>query len=225
MNVIQELNKIDWQNNPGAASTQARAALAAGIIVVIAAIGYFLMIKPKVEERDGLLQAERTKVVEFDGKQKKAASLEPLKLQLADIDARLDKRIKELPDKTQMAELLVDVSQEALASGIQTDKFEPMAEVDKSFYAERPISLKMVGTYHQFGEFISGVANLTRVVILTMHDVSLKPSESQAGKKAPPGTLTLEGTVKTYRYLDSSESASPPPPGAPPAATSPAPAQ
>lgn len=221
MNVIQELNRIDWQNNPGAASTSARLALSIGIAVVIGAIGYFLMVKPKLEERDGLIQTEIAKKQEFDTKQRKAASLEPLKAQLAEIDALLDKRIKELPDKTQMAELLVDVSQEALASGIQTDKFEPLAEVEKGFYAERPISLKMVGTYHQFGEFTSGVANLTRVVILTMHDVSLKPSESGPNKKAAPGTLTLEGTVKTYRYLDSTETQTAPS-GAPPAAPAPA---
>jgi len=207
MNVFQELNRIDWRNNPGAASSAARAVLSVVILAAAALLGYFLFIKPKLEERDALVAIEASKLSDFKGKQQKAANLEPLKRQLEDIKLRLEQRIKQLPNKTQMAELLVDISQEALAAGIQTDKFEPQAEISKEFYAERPIALKMVGTYHQFGQFISGVANLPRVVILTMHDIALRPSASNANIKLPPGTLVLEGTVKTYRYLESDETA------------------
>jgi type IV pilus assembly protein PilO len=216
MSVLQELNRIDWQNNPGAASTAARVVLSIGIFAVIAAIGYFVFIKPKIEERDGLIVQEQSKLADFDKKQLEAAQLEPLIEQLKEIEVLLEKRIKELPNRTQMAELLSDVSQEALEAGLQTEKFEPLAEINKSFYAERPIELKMSGTYHQFGKFVSGVANMTRVVILTMHDVQLKPSEVQAGARRPPGVLTLVGQVKTYRYLDASETAAqqPPAPGA-----------
>jgi type IV pilus assembly protein PilO len=114
-----------------------------------------------------------------------------------------------------MPDLLVDISQTALAAGIVVDLFQPGAEVIKEFYAEKPIQLKMLGTYHQFGTFISGVASLPRVVILTMHDVSLKPQKKVAGPNAPSAAqaaidasqLTLEGTVKTYRYVDDEEAA------------------
>lgn len=223
MNVFQELNRIDWKNNPGAASVPARVVLGLLIFAVIGAAAYFLFIEPKLVEQDGLVQQEKTKLDELRTKQRKAANLEPLKKQLADMNLMLDQRIKQLPNKTQMAELLVDISQQALASGIQTDKFEPQAEINKEFYAEKPIALKMVGTYHQFGRFISGVANLPRVVILTMHDISLKPNDVKSADAArlPPGALVLEGTVKTYRYLENDEAAAPPgappPPGAKPA--------
>ncbi len=104
-----------------------------------------------------------------------------------------------------MPELLIDISQTALSAGLETELFQPGPEAPKDFYAEKPIQLSMIGTYHQFGAFISGVASLPRVVILTLHDVSLGP-RTPAAKGAPPdGKLVLQGTVKTYRYLEDDE--------------------
>jgi type IV pilus assembly protein PilO len=199
MSVFQELQRVNWQN-PGTLSTAARAILGAGIIAIFAALGYFVFIKAKIEEHDGKVATEQTLRQDFDTKQKKAANLEPLKEQLTTMKAMLDQMLRQLPNKTQLADLLVDVSQEALASGIQVQLFQPQAEQLKEFYAERPILLRMVGSYHQFGAFVSGVATLPRVVILTMHDIALKPIEAS-------GPLVLEGTVKTYRYLDDEEQA------------------
>lgn len=218
MNVFQELNRIDWKNNPGAASMPARAVLSVLILLVIAAAGYFLFIQDQITQHETLVAKEQQKLGELKTKQQKSANLEALEQQLADIKLRLEQRIKQLPSKTQMAELVVDISQEALAAGIQNDLFEPQGEIPKDFYAEKPISLKMVGTYHQFGQFVSGVANLPRVVILTMHDISLKPHQGIGNQKRPTGTLILEGTVKTYRYLDPDEAAAnqAPPPAARP---------
>jgi len=115
--------------------------------------------------------------------------------------------LRQLPSKTEMPDLIVDISQTALATGITNELFQPGPEIPKEFYAEKPIALRMVGTYHQFGGFVSGVATLPRVVIMTMHDISLKPRE-KAGKPAgitPNSALELAGTVKTYRYLDEEE--------------------
>jgi type IV pilus assembly protein PilO len=106
-----------------------------------------------------------------------------------------------------MPELLVDISQTALSAGLETELFQPGAETPKDFYAERPITLRMTGTYHQFGTFISGVASLPRVVILTLHDVSLTPKTATKSGAPADGQLILQGTVKTYRYLDDEESA------------------
>jgi type IV pilus assembly protein PilO len=107
-----------------------------------------------------------------------------------------------------MPELLVDISQTALSAGLETELFQPGPESPKDFYAEKPIQLRMVGTYHQFGTFISGVASLPRVVILTLHDVSLTPKTKDAkGGPVAGGQLVLQGTVKTYRYLEDDESA------------------
>jgi len=105
-----------------------------------------------------------------------------------------------------MPELLIDISQTAQAAGLESDLFQPGPETPKDFYAERPIALKFTGTYHQFGTFISGVASLPRVVILTLHDVSLTPKSADKDGTSN-GQLVLQGTVKTYRYLDDEESA------------------
>ena len=107
-----------------------------------------------------------------------------------------------------MDKLLVDVSQTALGAGIDVQLFQPNAEAYHDFYAERPISVRMLGDYHQFGEFVSGVASLPRVVILTMHDIALRRAdERDIGVSTNDGRLILEGTVKTYRYIDEEEAA------------------
>jgi type IV pilus assembly protein PilO len=107
-----------------------------------------------------------------------------------------------------MPDLIIDISQTALATGITNELFQPGPEVPKEFYAEKPISLRMVGTYHQFGAFVSGVASLPRVVIMTMHNISLTPRNTGPnGKIGPNSILQLAGTVKTYRYLDEEETA------------------
>src|SRR5262249_25596739 len=109
--------------------------------------------------------------------------------------------LRQLPSKNEMPDLIVDISQTALASGITNELFQPGPETAREFYAEKPISLQMVGSYHQFGAFVSGVASLPRVVIMTMHDISLTPG---AGKD---NLVVLKGRVKPYRYLDDEETA------------------
>jgi type IV pilus assembly protein PilO len=107
-----------------------------------------------------------------------------------------------------MPDLIVDISQTALATGLTSELFRPGPETPKEFYAEKPIALRMVGSYHQFGAFVSGVASLPRVVILTMHDISLQPKDKSArGGIRRDVPLELAGTVKTYRYLDEEEPA------------------
>src|SRR5690606_9180622 len=132
-----------------------------------------------------------------------AANLEPLRQQLAQMELVLQQMLRQLPSKTEMPDLIVDISQTALASGLTNELFKPLPEMPREFYAEKPIELRMVGSYHQFGAFVSGVASLPRVVILTMHDISLKPKDRGGITRA--GVLELSGTVKTYRYLDESE--------------------
>src|SRR5690606_23798254 len=116
--------------------------------------------------------------------------------------------LRQMPSNNSKPALIDDVSQTALASGINNELFQPGPENRLQYYAEKPISLRMVGTYHQFGAFVSGVASLPRVVIMTMHDISLTPRGNG------DNTLVLAGTVKTYRYLDEDEQA-----GAAPATT------
>jgi type IV pilus assembly protein PilO len=122
------------------------------------------------------------------------------------MEEMLETMFRQLPSKTEMDKLLVDVSQTALGAGIDVQLFEPQAEAHRDFYAERPISIRMLGDYHQFGEFVSGVAALPRVVILTMHDISLtRAAANQSRLGDSEGRLILEGRVKTYRYVDEEE--------------------
>jgi type IV pilus assembly protein PilO len=193
-----DLRNLDF-NNSGAWPFQVK--LGACILLGLLIVGltwYFF-----VSDKRLTLQAEEATEVtlrdEFQGKQGRAANLEPLKQQLAQMEVMLQQMLRQLPSKNEMPDLIVDVSQTALASGINNELFQPGAETMLEFYAEKPIALRMVGTYHQFGAFVSGVASLPRVVIMTMHDISLKP------RGDGDSTLVLEGTVKTYRYLDEDE--------------------
>jgi type IV pilus assembly protein PilO len=193
-------------SNPGAWPQSVKLFFCAILAIVILGLTYYFFVS---EQRTQLANLERKELElrgEFEKKQARAVNLEPLKQQLADMETMLQQMLRQLPSKTEMPDLIVDISQTALASGISNELFKPQPEIKKEFYAEKPISLRMVGTYHQFGAFVSGVASLPRVVIMTMHDISLKP---RAG-----GNLVLEGTVKTYRYLDDDETAqaAPPPP-------------
>jgi type IV pilus assembly protein PilO len=174
------------------------------LIFIIALLAWFLIISGKRDEYLGLAAEESTLRQEFENEQGKAANLEPLKQQLADMELILQKMLRQLPSKNDMPDLIVDVSQEALSSGITNELFQPGPEEPKDFYAEKPIAIRMVGTYHQFGNFMSGVASLPRVVIMTMHDIALKPRDKD------PKILELAGTIKTYRYLDPDEQAAQP---------------
>jgi type IV pilus assembly protein PilO len=165
--------------------------------------GWYFFITDRQDELQQKQGQETQLKKEFSEKQAKVVNLDALRTQLDEMRDMLRQLLRQLPSRTEMPELLVDISQTALSTGIDTQLFKPGPEsVKEGFYAEKPIQLKMVGTYHQFGNFISGVAALPRVVILTMHDVSLKPSDSKA---ATAGQLTLEGTVKTYRYVEDDE--------------------
>ena len=173
-------------------------------------LAYFLLIKGKREELQGLEQKESSLRQEFEKEQGDAANLEPLKQQLAQMEQVLQQMLRQLPSKTEMPDLIVDVSQTALSSGLANELFQPGPESPKEFYAEKPIALRMVGSYHQFGAFVSGVASLPRVVIMTMHDISLQPKNAKTDPNAkigPNSALELAGTVKTYRYLDEEETA------------------
>ena len=185
-----------------------------GACILIGLLIFFLLwyviTREKGDELTNLESQESTLRSEFETKQGKAANLEPLKQQLAQMEQQLQQMLRQLPSKTEMPDLIVDISQTAIATGIQNDLFKPGEEVPREFYAEQPIALRMVGTYHQFGAFVSGVASLPRVVIMTMHDISLKPRSGGADGLAaigPNSSLELSGTVKTYRYLDEEETA------------------
>ncbi len=190
-------------NNIGAWPQNAKIGFSVILALFILAFAYFLFIKGKTETLESLEGEEVRLRQDFEKEQAKAANLEPLKQQLAQMEQVLQQMLRQLPSKTEMPDLIIDISQTALSSGLANELFQPEPETLKEFYAEKPIQLRMVGNYHQFGAFVSGVASLPRVVILTMHDISLQPKEGKGGVNR--GALELSGTVKTYRYLDETE--------------------
>lgn len=195
---LSELRDLDF-NNIGSASPGVKAILLGVLAVILLVGGYFYIIKGKLETLDERERVENELKEEFKTKQQKAALLPAYEQQLAEMEEMLEVMLRQLPSKTEMPELLVDISQTALGAGIDNELFEPQSEIKRDFYAEQPINVRMVGTYHQFGNFVSSVASLSRVVILTMRDISLEPIEGSQGR------LRLEGVVTTYRYLDESE--------------------
>jgi type IV pilus assembly protein PilO len=203
--MINELRDLDFRDI-GSAPSSVRYILLSLLLAIIIAIGYFLLIKAKTEQLEIVQKKELALRIEFENKQEKAANLESYEIQLAEMQELLETMFRQLPSKTEMDKLLVDVSQTALAAGIDVQLFQPGGETYHDFYAERPISVRMLGDYHQFGEFVSGVASLPRVVILTMHDISLRRANDR-DIRGGDGRLFLEGTVKTYRYIDEEEAA------------------
>jgi type IV pilus assembly protein PilO len=211
MSFFDDLRNLD-RNNVGGWPKSIKAFFAIIIVVAILAGGWWFKIRDQQTDLETQQKKEVALKQEFSTKQAKVVNLPAYRKQLEDMKEMLRTMLRQLPSKTEMPDLLVDISQTALAAGIVVDLFQPGAEVVKEFYAEKPIQLKMLGTYHQFGTFISGVASLPRVVILTMHDVSLRPvgpaqKAAGTGAVAAGGQLQLEGTVKTYRYVDDEEAA------------------
>jgi type IV pilus assembly protein PilO len=137
----------------------------------------------------------------FDERQLKAANFEAYKAQLTDMQRSFGAMLRQLPGRTEVPSLLVDISQTGLGAGLQEKLFQPAPELRKDFYAELPIKIRLTGSFHQFGSFVSGIASLPRIV--TLHDISIVPET----KDATGDHLTLDVTAKTYRYLDDAEMA------------------
>ncbi len=197
--LLEQLRNLD-PNNPGRWPFGVRVATAVLLFVVAASAGYYFMVwKP---QRPVLLE-ERTKegqlMESLTVKAKRAANLDAYRAQLAEMEKSFGAMLRQLPNKTEVPNLLVDISQTGLASGLEEKLFQPQGENRKDFYAELPISIRLTGGYHELGKFASGIAALPRIV--TLHDVEIAPNSAKAGD------LTLNVTAKTYRYLDEDEQA------------------
>jgi len=189
------LNDLDF-SNIGKWPTVLKVALIIIVCAAVAVAGFFLDVKKQSAKLQRAEREEITLKQEFENKQAKAVNLDAYKQQLKDIEESFGAMLRQLPSKTEVEGLLVDISQTGLASGIEFQLFKPEGERYIDFYAELPIKMKMTGTYHEFGNFVSGVAALPRIV--TLHDISIT-------KDGKSDRLTMEVTAKTYRYLDEAE--------------------
>lgn len=207
--IFEELQSLD-KENPGVWPTWVHISAVVLATVVVIAAGSNFLIKPEYET----LQQEKDKEVtlreEFERKQKKVAALDAYKEQLAEMERTFGAMLRQLPSRTEVANLLNDISQTRVASSLEEELFEPAAEIQKEFYAEIPNKIIVTGDYHQMGAFVSGVAALPRIV--TIDEVSISPVGGQGTGK---DQLRMSALAKTYRYLDDAEiQAAKPKPGA-----------
>jgi len=204
--LLDQLRSLD-PNDPGRWPLAVRAGTVALLFVFAASAGYWYFVWKS--QRPELLEA-RSQEGELwntlEAKARKAANLQAYKDQLAEMEKSFGAMLRQLPDKTEVPNLLVDISQTGLAAGLDEKLFEPQGEIRRDFYAELPISIRLTGNYHQMGSFAGGIAALPRIV--TLHDIEIVPATNDtriAG--GAPGELTLNVTAKTYRYLDEEEQA------------------
>ncbi len=201
MNFIEQLRTVD-PRDPGRWPATVRGFFVALIFVASAVICWYLLVW--TQDRPRLLQAEareQTLRQEFMTKQQRAANLDAYKAQLAEMRRSFGAMLRQLPGRTEVPNLLVDISQTGLAAGLQEKLFQPGPEVDKGFYAELPIRIRLVGSYHEFGKFVSGIAALPRIV--TLQDIQITPV---ANHGSGFDDLTMDVTAKTYRYIQDEKS-------------------
>ncbi len=204
---IAELQTLDAQN-PGGWPTWVRIAASILAAVVIMLLGLWFMIKPQYEFLQQAKEKEISLRSEFERKQKKVAALDAYKEQLAEMEKSFGDMLRQLPSKTEVANLLNDISQTRVASSLEEELFQPQPEIPKDFYAEIPNKIVVVGNYHEVGSFVSGVAALPRIV--TIDEVEIKPAVqgNVRGKEKEallPTDLRVTALAKTYRYLDDEE--------------------
>ena len=196
MSIVDDINNLD-PNNPGLWPGPIQAIVFAIVFAGIVFAGWKFDITTQQEALAGLEKKRQEQLDVLDARQKKAANLNALKEQMKEMEQSFGDMVKQLPNKTEVAGLLIDISQTGLASGLEFKLFQPGKETPKEFYAELPINISVVGNYHQFGEFVSGVAALPRIV--TTHNIDIKPSEK---KDSESPILTMTAVAKTYRALE-----------------------
>jgi type IV pilus assembly protein PilO len=198
MSLVDDLKSLD-PNDPGRWPFPVRAGAVALCFVILAAVLFYFMVwndqKPILDQKTAEEQDLRNT---FKTKHAKAVNLAVYQQQLADIERSFGALLRQLPGRTEVPNLLVDISQVGVGAGLEEKLFQPSPEVKKDFYAELPIKIKLTGSYHQMGEFVSGIAALPRIV--TLHEISIKPDNKDAYDN-----LSFELTAKTFRYLDDAE--------------------
>jgi len=193
--LIEQFKNLNTRD-PGAWPPLPKALLLISIVVVVLFGGYMLDWQGQLEELDVGAATEVRLKEDYVNKQRQAVNLDLFRQQLREIDSSFGALLKQLPNRSQMDALLVDINQAGLGRGLQFDLFKPApAETRREFYAELPVTLKLTGTYHDMGHFASDIGQLSRIV--TLNDIALTANKD--------GTLIMDTVAKTFRYLDDAE--------------------
>lgn len=198
MNLVEELRSLDV-NDVGRWPLPFRVAVIIIVFAVVVGLGiYWFIVKDKAPTLDRAQQEEVAYRETFENKQRKAANYDAYKAQLAQIEQSFGTMLRQLPGKTEIPSLIVDISQAGLGAGLQERLFEPQAEIPKDFYAEKPIKIRLSGGYHEIAKFVSAIAALPRIV--TLHDIIITRENQERFDE-----LSLEVTAQTYRYLEETQ--------------------
>lgn len=197
---IEQLNNLDLAdldfNNIGMWPTAAKAIVLVLLFAAAGAAGYFLYLTPKLEERDRLVATEQQLRSEYADKAMQSANLEELRQQRAEMEESFGALLRQLPSDTEVPGLLEDITLTGLDNGLKFSAIDLQPERTAEFYVELPIAITVEGGYHNMGAFVSGVANLSRIV--TLHDFSMSPLGGEGTGQA----LNMQIQARTYRYLD-----------------------
>ena len=198
MSILDDLKSLD-PNDPGRWPLPVRAAFVAVCFLVLSGVLFYFFVwsdqKPRLDQAAAEEQELRNT---FKYKHSKAVNLSVYQQQLADIERSFGALLRQLPGRTEVPNLLVDISQVGVGAGLEEKLFQPSPEIKKDFYAELPIKIRLTGSYHQMGEFVSGIAALPRIV--TLDGITIRPESRDSYDY-----LSFELTAKTYRYLDDAE--------------------
>lgn len=186
---LSQLNELDF-NNIGNWPAAAKAVLLLVLFAAALGAGWYFDWDSQWKQLENEKQVEVDLKAKFKAKQKKAANLEAYKEQLKQMEAAFSEMLGQLPAELEVEAFVIDISQTGVASGLELDLIKPGGEQTKEFYAELPVTIKANGSYHELGEFVSGIAGLDRIV--TLHNITVKPSG---------GALVMDATAKTYRYI------------------------
>src|SRR5258708_11215006 len=196
--ILEEFKRTNWKD-PGTWHAFPKLVVLLAILIAIPVGGYGAHSSWQVEDLERLRNEENSLKDQYLQKKKQAINLDLHRQQLREIDTQFGALLRQLPNRSQMDALLVDINQAGLGRGLQFELFRPSpSEITREFYAERPISVKVTGSYHDMGAFASDVGQLPRIV--TLNDVTIT-SDPQKGASL----LTMDATARTFRYLDDDE--------------------
>ncbi len=206
---LQEINNL--AEDPGSVSWPIKAIVLLAVMGFLLFLGYKLVITDNIQELRGVERTEKSLRTTFETKQRRASQLEAYEAQLAEMQRSFGNLMQQLPSRTEIPSLIIDISEKGVSNGLEIVLFEPLAEVSKEFYAEKPIKLIALGSYKELATFVSDISGLPRIV--TIHNIGLQAADDKVklagalapGKEEVARRLRMEALIKTYRYLEDSD--------------------